>query len=270
MNSAAAPTFVDISSHLAWFRSYAAHKTAQEKGDTSPMDLKLRHSMNVLENARRIVEGEKFDAPTARLCLLAALYHDVGRFEQFLRYHTFRDRESCNHGQMGVRILKAHACLKQESPKNRKLIMAAVGMHNRFALPAHTPPLVALITNVVRDADKLDILRVMAEHLNGPAPYNPTVVLQQPDDPTIASEAVLQAVFEHRVAAYAALRCVNDFRLLLGTWFFDLHFATCRSKFLQDGHARNLLRCMPGTVPQAPARDHLLALLDAAKYNSGQ
>ena len=171
---------------------------------------------------------------------------------------------------MGVRILKAQGCLNGESPKTRKLVMAAVGMHNRFALPAQTQPLIARITNVVRDADKLDILRIMDEHLSGPAPYNPTVVLQQPDDPTVASEAVLRAVFEHRVAAYAALRCVNDFRLLLGTWFFDLHFATCRSKFLQDGHARNLLRCMPGTVPQAPARDHLLALLDAAKNNSGQ
>ena len=265
MNSAATPTFVDISSHLAWFKSYAAEKTAQEKGDTSPMNLKLRHSLNVLENARRIVEGEKFDTATARLCLLAALYHDVGRFEQYLRHHTFRDRESCNHGQMGVRILKAHGCLKQESPQNRKLIMAAVGMHNRFALPAHTPALVALVTNVVRDADKLDILRIMDEHLSGPAPYNPTVVLQQPDDPTIASEAVLQAVFEHRVAAYAALRCVNDFRLLLGTWFFDLHFVSSRRKFLEDGHAENLLRRMPGTVPQAEARDCLLHILESAQ-----
>ena len=268
MNSAATPAFVDISSHLAWFTVYAAEKTAQEKGDTSPMDLKRQHSMNVLENARRIVEGEKFDAVTARLCLLAALYHDVGRFEQYLRYHTFRDRESCNHGQMGVRILKAHGCLEGESAQTRKLVMAAVGMHNRFALPAHTPPLVALITNVVRDADKLDILRIMDEHLSGPAPYNPTVVLQQPDDPTIASEAVLRAVFEHRVAAYAALRCVNDFRLLLGTWFFDLHYATCRRKFLQDGHAHSLLQRMPATVPQAAARDHLLALLDAAKNDA--
>ena len=187
MNSVATPTFVDISSHLTWFKSYAAEKTAQEKGDTSPMNLKLRHSLNVLENARRIVEGEKFDAATARLCLLSALYHDVGRFEQYLRYHTFRDRESCNHGLMGVRILKAQGCLEQEPPETRKLVMAAVGMHNRFALPASTPPTVALITNVVRDADKLDILRIMDEHLGGPAPYNPTVVLQQPDDQTIAS-----------------------------------------------------------------------------------
>ncbi|WP_374289879.1 HD domain-containing protein [Desulfovibrio desulfuricans] len=265
MNSTISPALADISTHLAWFTAYARQKKAMETGDASPMDLKITHTMHVLDNARHTVEGEGFDAATARQSLLAALYHDVGRFEQYLRYHTFRDRESCNHGQMGVRILKAHRCLAHEAPETRKVVMAAVGMHNRFALPAKTPALVALVTNVVRDADKLDILRIMDEHLNGPGPYNPSVVLQQPDDPTIASPAIMQAVRDHRVAAYADLSCVNDFRLLLGTWFFDLHFASSRRKFLQDGHTQKLLRHLPDTAPQAPARDYLLGLLDAAQ-----
>ena len=264
MNCTAAIS-ADISLHLAWFTSYAAAKRALEQGDASPMDLKLRHSLEVLENARHTVEGEGFDPQTTRACLLAALYHDVARFEQYLRYHTFRDRESCNHGQMGVRILKSERRLVGETPQMRKLVMAAVGMHNRFALPNGTPEDIALVTNVVRDADKLDILRVMDEHLSGPAPYNPTVVLQQPDDPTIASEAVLKAVREKRVAAYVDLRCVNDFRLLLGTWFFDLHFASSRRKFIADGHAQNLLHRMPDGVPQAGARDCLLHILESAQ-----
>ncbi len=264
MNSTAT-NYADISSHLSWFTAYAAQKMALEQGDASPMDLKLTHSLEVLNNARLTVEGEHFDPQTARACLLAALYHDVGRFEQYLRYHTFRDRESCNHGQMGVRVLKAERRLAEESPQMRKLVMAAVGMHNRFALPKGTAEQVALVTNVVRDADKLDILRVMDEHLSGSAPYNPTVVLQQPDDPTIASEAVLKAVREKRVAAYVDLRCVNDFRLLLGTWFFDLHFASSRRKFIADGHAQNLLHRMPDGVPQAGARDCLLHILESAQ-----
>ena len=248
----------DISLHLAWFTAYAAAKTALEQGDASPMDLKLRHSLEVLENARHTVEGEGFDPQTARACLLAALYHDVGRFEQYLRYHTFRDRESCNHGQMGVRVLKAERRLVSETPQMRKLVMAAVGMHNRFALPKGTPEDIALVTNVVRDADKLDILRIMDEHLNGPGPYNPSVVLQQPDDPTIASEAVLKAVREKRVAAYVDLRCVNDFRLLLGTWFFDMHFASSRRQFVEDGHALNLLRGLPTNALYGQVRQAML------------
>lgn len=148
-----------------------------------PMDLKLRHTMAVLGNARRIAASEGFGVALTRACLLAALYHDVARFEQYLRYHTFKDRESCNHGQLGVKILKREARLAGEDAATRKIVLAAVGLHNRFALPAHLPRETELAAHVVRDADKLDILRIMDEHLGGPGPYSPTVVLNLPDDP---------------------------------------------------------------------------------------
>ena len=132
-------------------------------------------------------------------------------------------------------------------------------------MPRGLPELTATAAHVVRDADKLDILRVMDEHLSGPGPYNPTVVLSLPDTPGVYSEAVLRAAREGRVAAYADLCSVNDFRLLLGTWFFDLHFASSRRKFIADGHAQNLLHRMPDGVPQAGARDCLLHILESAQ-----
>jgi hypothetical protein len=258
---------LDISGHEAWFAAYAARERAREaarpQGDPAPMDLKLTHTRAVLADARRIVASEALTPPLARACLLAALYHDVGRFEQYLRYHTFRDRDSCNHGQLGVRILKSEGLLDDEPL--RKIILAAVGLHNRFALPARVPQGVALAANVVRDADKLDILRVMDEHLRGPGPYNPTVVLQLPDDPRLCGPEVCRAALEGRVAAYADLHCVNDFRLLLGTWFFDMHFAASRRQFVTDGHALRLLHGLPDASPQAPARNALLQRLEAAR-----
>lgn len=135
--------------------------------------------------------GRRFAPPLDRACLLAALYHDVARFEQYLRLHTFRDRESCNHGQWGVRILKLRTAPEGRNAAVRKLVLAAVGLHNRFALPAGLPEGMARICHAVRDADKLDILRVMDEHLSGPRPYCPTVVLSLPDDPALHSDKVL-------------------------------------------------------------------------------
>lgn len=162
-----------------------------------------------------------------------------------------------------MRILKREGRLADEPL--RKIILAAVGLHNRFALPARVPEGVALAANVVRDADKLDILRVMDEHLSGPGPYNPTVVLQLPNDPHLCSPAVCRAALEGRTAAYADLRSVNDFRLLLGTWFFDLHFAASRRQFVTDGHAQHLLQGLPADSPQASARDFLLRRLQAVQ-----
>lgn len=257
-------TSPEIATHLEWFHTYAARERAREQGDASPMDLKLRHTMQVLRHAGEIVAAGAFAPPLPRACLLAALYHDVGRFEQYLRWHTFRDRESCNHGQLGVRILRREQCLADETPQVRRLAMAGVGLHNRFALPRRVPACAALVANVVRDADKLDILRIMDEHLAGPGPYNPTVVLRLPDDPSLAGPRVLEDVRAGRVAAYADLRSVNDFRLLLGTWFDDLHFAASRRAFLQEGHARRLLAGIPDASPQASLRDLLLRRLEAA------
>ena len=52
--------------------------------------------------------------------------------------------------------------------------------------------------------------------------------------------------------------------MLLGTWFYDMHFPASRARFVAEGHARRLLADLPATPAYAAARDHLLHCLDAA------
>lgn len=259
----------DISSHKKWFLAYAAAMREREQDDPQPLDLKLRHSLAVLDKARSIATAEGFAQPLLRISYLAALYHDIARFEQYLRFRTFRDVESCNHGYLGVAILKQERRLQDEPAIVRKNVLAAVGLHNRFSLP-RLPSLTLASVQLVRDADKLDILRVMDEHLSAPGPYSPTVVLSRPDDPYLAGEKILAAAREGRVAAYTHLCSVNDFRILLGTWLFDLSFAASRRIFVQDGHARRLLEGLPDDGPHAAARDVLLKRLDAVGQNENR
>ncbi len=246
--------------HEAWFERYAAKERALETEDPGPMDLKLAHTMHVVDNARHIVESEAFPPDIAHEALLAALYHDIARFEQYLRYRTFRDRVSVDHGRFGVRILKAEGCLADEPDDMRHCIMAAVALHNRFALPGHLPEKTALVTRIVRDADKLDILRVIHGHLSV-RPYNPTVVLQLPDTDTLASSAVIEASLQNRVASYADLKTVNDFRLLLASWIFDMNFPSSRAAFVDQGHALAILEELPENHVYAKARAHMLGIL---------
>lgn len=254
-------TGMTIAEHEAWFFDYARRQRALETGDAGPIDLKIRHSREVLATARAIAAESDMQEEQRRACLLAALYHDVARFEQYRRYHTFRDRESCNHGLAGVKILKREGRLAGEPAPLRRRILAAVGLHNRFALPPHLPEETALVTHVVRDADKLDILRIMHENLCGPEPYHPTVVLGLPDDPALVGEAVLEAARERRVASYSDLTSVNDLRVLLGTWLFDMHFAASRRQFAAAGHARRLLEDLPQDGKYGDIRAELLERL---------
>lgn len=250
-----------IADHESWFRRYAAEQRALEHEDAKPLDLKLRHTFAVLASAEGMSAEEDMPDDARRATLLAALYHDLARFEQYRRYRTFRDRESRNHGQWAVRILKAERRLEGESRAVRHMTMAAVAMHNRFALPPRLPAAVERVAHVVRDADKLDILRIMDAHLRGPGACNPTVVLQLPDRAGMASETVLRAALAGQVPAYADLTCVNDFRVLLGAWFYDMHFAGSRRQFVEDGHARNIVAGLPDDSLFGPVRARLLDAL---------
>jgi len=254
-------TAIDISWHERWFAAYADRKIAEAGGDTGPMRLKYQHTGQVLANAQEIVGAEArrqtFPLRLARAALLAALYHDVGRFEQYLRYHTFNDRVSCNHAISGVRVINQEGCLNGEEYRSR--IAAAVGLHNRFVLPSRLPEEARLITLVVRDADKLDILRLMDEQLSGAGDCAETMVYGLPDDPALASKNVIAAALAGRVASYADLTSVGDFKLLLATWVFDMNFPVSAKRFAVDGHARRLLESLAPDSAYAAARAALLA-----------
>lgn len=247
--------------HREWFKNFVTAKIGSSDADPAPLLIKLKHTMNVLANARQIAASENFPPVLARISELAALYHDLSRFDQFLIYGTFKDKESRNHGAWSVKLLKTEQRLANEPDEIRLMIFTAVGMHNRLSLPESVRGDTLLACNAVRDADKLDILRVMDEHLSSGKPYNPTVVLGLPDDPELAGEGVISAAMQGKPASYQDLRSVNDFRLLLGTWYFGMSFPASRRMFRTSQHARRLVGALPDNSSYKEAKDKILKLL---------
>lgn len=248
----------NIESHEQWFADFADKYRCAEQGDVLPINLKVEHTAAVLAHTRLLVQEEGFSLLLGRACLLAALYHDVARFPQYARWHTFKDSLSVNHGLLGVKVLKEYGCLSGEVPRVRALVLAAVGMHNRFAVPRGLGPDEKLVVDVVRDADKLDIFRIMAGHMAGKPPYNDAVVLHVSQDVNLWSPKVLDDVKNGKVAAYADLLSVSDLRLLLASWMYDLRFAGTRRVLARSGLIEELLDSLPHITPLREVRDLLL------------
>jgi len=55
----------------------------------------------------------------------------------------------------------------------RRLILRAVALHNRPRLPKGLEPRLDLLARMLRDADKIDIYRVMKAHYLSAAKGNP-------------------------------------------------------------------------------------------------
>lgn len=270
----------DISRHEAWFGQYVDRFLTGDADHDAHIELKREHSLLVLAGARTIVDEAVaegvMDMVSARAALLGALYHDIGRFPQYRRWRTFSDARSANHGLLGGRVLNEERPLADESPAVRRLAACAVVLHNRFAIPAGVSPRVRQVTRVVRDADKLDIFRVLAAHMQPGGPRDEVVVLHLPETEGAWTPAVLDAVRSGRLASYADMRCMNDFRILLCGWSFDLGFAASRRLLRESGRVERLLAWLPSPdeVPEmAELRCRVLAALhddrDAADCRPG-
>lgn len=247
--------WADIAEHEQRFAEFVKQYLTGE--DDGPLKLKVVHSGRVLEHVRTLAAGA--DSELGRAALLAALYHDCGRFPQYQRYRTFQDDASENHARLSLRATR-QGLLEGETKQVCHLARTAILMHNRYTLPEKFDSKAALITAMVRDADKLDILRIMVQHLDGALPDRDTVLLRVQDEAGSWTPKVLEDVLAGQVARYSDLRYVNDFRLLLGTWIYELRFTSTQKAVWDLGLMDAVLDGLPQDEAVQQAVSHLRGL----------
>ena len=222
------------------------------------MELKRIHTAHVVANARLIAKGEGFDAETARACDAAALLHDTGRYEQLKRYNTFRDADSVDHAVFSHDIVKEKGWL--DGDPQREAILTAVLVHNRRDVPDSLDPLTEAAAHTVRDADKLDIFRVLEHQVattdwrhDSTAFWNlPLQAAPNPD--------VIAAIRAGRPVDYQNIKSLADFVLIQVGWMCSgLHYATSRRLCAERGHLDFRRKFLQGLTDD-PAVDELCDL----------
>lgn len=260
---------IDFSEYERRFLEYT--EGFNDVPDAAPLRLKVEHTFRVFEHARRIVSTLPLDDATSswgedssacRAAILAALFHDCGRFPQFKRYRTFLDAASVNHAVLSFQTMRDQGFLAQESSEVRHLAQCAVLLHNRYELSPKLDVQARFATDIVRDADKLDIFRIMVSYLTSALPEKDAVLLHVKDDPEKWSPSVVQDVLEGRIARYSDLRYVNDFRLLLGTWMDELRFSATRQTLADSGLMDEVLKQLPDAPELRPAVEILREKLE--------
>ena len=228
---------------IARFREYAASfKGGDELCDLN-IDLKLEHTLHVLDETRALCAAEEVDARLSRLAGFVALLHDLSRFEQFKQSGSFNDAKSFDHGDRSVELAARDGWVKTLEHREAEAVLTAVCWHNKLAVPAGLSPDAALLTRVIRDADKLDIMRVLLDHLAHPE-KNPAVVFSMAEKPRV-TDAVAEALAAGRQVGHADMRTAVDFTAATLSWVRDLNFAWSRHEFLRRGFIGAVLAHLP-------------------------
>nr|MBP3258920.1 HD domain-containing protein [Bacilli bacterium] len=136
---------------------------------------KFHHTFRVVEYAKDIARSEGLSDRDVILAMKCALLHDVARFRQFKMYNTYVDAKSFDHGDEGARILGTNKFVNRytKDADEQKIIIKATRNHNKFQVEDGLTERELLFTNIVRDADKLDIMMEQGNTINGKFILNP-------------------------------------------------------------------------------------------------
>jgi hypothetical protein len=229
-----------------WFATYCQPFYSGIAADDRNIALKEEHTSRVCANMEVMAHSLGLDDNDRYLAASVALFHDVGRFEQYRRYRTFKDSDSVNHAAFGAQVLADTGALRALPGDERRLIGQAVTLHNVFNLPAALDERLALFVRLIRDADKLDIWRVFIEYYaQSEEERASAVTLGFPDLPS-SSSAILAAVSGGRMANLSQVVTLNDFKLLQLSWVYDLNFPVSFAL----AHERGYLRQLAANLPQ--------------------
>ncbi|EKD82732.1 MAG: metal-dependent phosphohydrolase, partial [uncultured bacterium] len=239
-------TSEDLKHFKNWFDAYVENFVSDDPEVKMNIDLKYQHTLRVCNAAVEIATDLGLAGPDLCLAETAALFHDVGRFEQFWRYRTFSDKRSVNHASFGVGILRGNDVLLRLSESERILILKSIAFHNQAVLSEGLDDRCLLHARLLRDADKLDIWRVATDYYRQRASgtINAGLELNLPDTPGISPE-VHKSLINGQTVLFENLRNLNDFKLLQVGWAYDINFVPTLQRLKDRGYLDDLQSFLP-------------------------
>ncbi len=207
-----------------WFVSYVKSFKYTDIESQQNIDIKREHTERVIEEILDLGKKIGLNEHELNLAEIIALFHDIGRFEQYHRYKTFSDRKSENHAELGIKILNQHGVLNGLDKHLQELISCSIKYHNLPALPGEETKACLFFSRLIRDADKLDIWRVVTDYYNRrDGRRNAALELELPEIPGISAE-VYNSLMNKQIVDSRYVKNINDIKLLQAGWIFDINF----------------------------------------------
>lgn len=220
------------------FRKY----TSKYDLANSKIKLKVDHTYRVAHICEEIAKSLFLSDEDIILAWVCGMLHDIGRFEQVKRYGTFIDANSIDHAQLGADLLFNEGLLEEilghfVVDVDCELLEKAIRTHNVYRLPKDMTDREKMISNILRDADKVDILRVNYET---PIEEIYNVTKEELRNAQV-SEDVKKAFDEHRCVSRQERKSVVDHIVGHICLTFELKYPKSKEIMLEQGYLFKIL-----------------------------
>lgn len=235
-------TSTDIQPLRRWFETYVRSFYSDDADVQAHVRLKEDHTSRVCEGMRELADTLIISKEQRTISEIVALFHDVGRFQQYTKYRTFNDFRSEDHACLGVRILRETEIMSELPQQEQHLVLKAVRYHNGRHIPPDSEESVYL-TRMIRDADKIDILQMITsdDELFRILPSPEYGGLEQ------VSPGTTEYIMQGNVSRFEHIRTAADQMLFRMSWVLDMNFPWTFRKVRE----REFLEKMASQLPQS-------------------
>jgi putative nucleotidyltransferase with HDIG domain len=236
----------DVAGLRFWFHRYVKNFRYEDSELQQHIDLKEQHTLRVCREILNIGMQLGLSAEELNLAETVALLHDIGRFKQYDKYRTFSDRRSEDHAALGIKVLIEEGVLEKLEPELRELIFCIIDSHNKPVIPSGKTEQCVYFSKMLRDADKLDIFRILTSYYKLNGKRNGTLILDLPDTPGF-SEDVCNDLLNKHIVNIRHVQNLNDFKLLQLGWIFDVNFIPTADYIRKNNYLESICDVLPDT-----------------------
>ncbi len=214
------------------FKEYVKNYNPEDK----QIKLKISHIERTANIARKIAESLNLNKEDIELAELIGILHDIGRFEQARKYHTFNDRDSINHGQLGVQILFEQGKIRDFIEDNQydTIIKKAILNHNRGGIEENLSERELLHAKLIKDADKTDIFYILTfddiEAIYGKYDFSEDRI----------SDEIYRESMEEKIINYMNITGPADLLVAHFKFVYDYHFSYGLQYVYENGYIDKL------------------------------
>lgn len=201
--------------------------------------LKVEHTYRVAMLCEQIARAVRCTEDEIELVWLIGLLHDFGRFEQLRRYDTFMDAKSVEHGQLGVELLYKDGYIRQfiDISDYDVFIQKAIWYHSVYQLPEDLTEKEKMFSQILRDADKIDILKVNVE-----VPIEVIYGITKDEvKNAVVTEEVMTQFLEHKTILHSTKKTIVDRLIGHLSLVFGLEYAVSVRIVKEQGYLEKIL-----------------------------
>jgi len=216
----------DVSFFSSWFEDYSNRYPSEDAEVEANLRYKKEHSLRVRDNMLILGRDSQLDTNQMFLSEVIGLFHDVGRFEQYVKYHTFKDHRSEDHAKLGLAVLEREQVFSgRVSESEKEVVLTAIENHNKRVIHESVGGNTLLFCKLIRDADKLDILNQVINFYEDPG-STPYLAVEGNHKDERYSPEIIQGILSGKQISYTRVKTPVDIKLIRLSWLLDLTLPT--------------------------------------------